>query len=92
MSFFYDFLKYFDIKDIDAKTTITTIVGYGVILIGKIKIKNIDENEISIISNREKIMLYGTELTIKSISKGELVVAGKISKIETEQLWVILFV
>lgn len=86
MSFFNDFLKYFDIKDINAKTTITTIVGYGTIIVGKIKIKNIDENEINILSNKEKVIISGQNLTIKSISKGELVIGGEIKKIETENL------
>ena len=83
MSFFYDFLKYFDISDINTKTTITTIVGYGIIVIGKIKINDINEDGISLISRKDKINIYGNDLKIKSISSGEIVISGNVKNIET---------
>lgn len=92
MSFFYDFLKYFDIKDLDAKITITTIVGIGTIVIGKIKIKNIQENEVKFLANKKVISVFGENLSIKTISKGELVIRGEVKKIEMEWLCQILFV
>lgn len=92
MSFFYDFLKYFDIKDLDAKTTITTIIGLGIVVIGKIKIKNIQENEVKFSANKKVISVCGENLSIKTISKGELVIRGEVKKIEMEWLCQILFV
>lgn len=86
MSFFNDFLKYFDINDINSKTTITEILGHGVIIVGKIKINDIQEDSISLISGRDKIDIFGRELKIKSISKGEIVIAGNIFKIETGEI------
>ena len=83
MSFFYDFLKYFDISDIDAKTTVTNIIGYGVVIIGKIKINDINEDGISLISRKDKINIYGKDLKIKSISSGEIVISGNVKNIET---------
>ncbi|MBQ8426036.1 MAG: YabP/YqfC family sporulation protein [Clostridia bacterium] len=83
MSFFYDFLKYFDISDINTKTTITTIVGYGIIVIGKIKINDIIDDCISLVCGKEKINIYGSCLKIKSISKGEIVISGNVNKVET---------
>ena len=90
MSFFYDFLKYFDLKNLDASTTVTLIVGVGVVIIGKIKIKDISENQIRVTSKKNVISVTGENLNIKSISKGELVIGGNIKNIETEwlcQIW-----
>ena len=82
MSFFYDFFKYFDIKDLVDKTTITTIVGYGAVICGNLKIKEISEDFIYLYSKKDKVKIYGFDLKIKSIAKGEIVVAGKINKCE----------
>lgn len=84
MSFFYDFLKYFDIENLDAKTTISFIVGYGVIVMGKIKIKDISDGMVRILSNKDVFKIIGENLNIKSISKGELVISGKVKNIEME--------
>ena len=84
MSFFYDFLKYFDLKNLDASTTVTLIVGVGAVIIGKIKIKDISENQIRVTSKKNIISVTGENLNIKSISKGELVIGGNIKNIETE--------
>lgn len=86
MSFFYDFLKYFDLTNIDAKTTITNILGYGVIIIGNLKIKDIQEDEIVLNNKREIISIFGKNLIIKSISKGEIIISGNVTKIETGDL------
>ena len=86
MSFFYELCKCFNIDDLSAKTTITTILGYGIMIVGKIKIKDIQEDTISLISNKEKITVLGKDLGIKSISKGELIVSGIISDIKMENI------
>lgn len=91
MSFFYDFLKYFDLKNLDASTTVTLIVGVGAVIIGKIKIKDISENQIRVTSKKNIISVTGENLNIKSISKGELVIGGNIKNIETEWLCRIWF-
>ena len=90
MSFFYELCKCFNIDDLSAKTTITTILGYGIMIVGKIKIKDIQEDTISLISNKEKITVLGKNLVIKSISKGELIVSGIISDIKMENIWKIM--
>ncbi len=86
MSFFYELCKCFNIDDLSAKTTITTILGYGIMIVGKIKIKDIQEDTISLISNKEKITVLGKDLVIKSISKGELIVSGIITDIKMENI------
>ena len=68
------------------KTTITTIVGTGVIVVGNLKINDIQSNSVSLISKKEKIFITGDELKIKSISKGEIVIAGNIKNIDMECL------
>lgn len=90
MSFFYELCKCFNIDDLSAKTTITTILGYGIMIVGKIKIKDIQEDTISLISNKEKITVLGKDLVIKSISKGELIVSGIITDIKMENIWKIM--
>ena len=86
MSFFCDFLKYFDISDISLKTTITIIVGVGISVVGNLKIKDIQNEFIELSSKREIVKIYGQDLTVKSISKGEIVVSGNIKNIEMESL------
>lgn len=86
MSFFYDFLKFFDINDTSLKTTITTIVGTGVMVVGNLKINDIQESSVILGSKKEKIFITGDNLKIKSISKGEIVIAGNVKNIEMESL------
>ena len=87
MSFFNDFLKYFGLNSLDFQTTMTNIIGYGVVIVGKINIKNISENEITFVSNKRKITITGNVLEIKSISKGEIVILGEIENTKVEKLW-----
>ena len=86
MSFFYDFLEYFSIADLNTKTTVTMIVGVGAMIMGNLRLSDIQENSITFVSNKDKIFIIGEELKIKSISKGEVVIAGNIKKVETEDL------
>ena len=86
MSFFCDFLKYFDISDISLKTTITSIVGVGVVVVGNLKIKDIQDDLVILSSKKESVKIYGENLKVKSISKGEIVIEGNIKNIEMETL------
>ena len=86
MSFFCDFLKYFDVSDISLKTTITTIVGVGVAVVGNLKIKDIQDEFIMLSSKKESVKIYGQNLKVRSISKGEIVIEGNIKNIEMETL------
>jgi len=88
MSFFNDFLDYFSIDDMTNKTCITTILGVGVVIVGKIKIENLSEERIELFSGKDKIVINGIDLKIKSVSKGELIVSGNVKNVGSgEDLW-----
>ncbi len=83
MSFFSEFLKFFNIADMKDKTAISYVLGVGLIIEGKYKIDIFSEEEISVTSNKRKIKINGTDLKIKSAAKGELIIFGEITNIET---------
>lgn len=87
MSFFYDFLDYFKVDDLSDKVSIMTVLGVGVMIMGKVKIDNLSEELVELKTKKEKIVIYGNDLKFKTISRGEIVLSGKISKIETGELW-----
>ena len=87
MSFFYDFLDYFKVDDLSDKVLITTVLGVGVMIVGKVKIENLSEELIELKTKKEKITINGTDLKFKTISRGEIVLSGKVFKIETGELW-----
>lgn len=83
MSFFYDYLKYFNLSSLSDKTTITVIVNSGVVVTGNFKISEILDDYIYLSSKKDKVKVYGENLKIMSIAKGEIVISGKVLKIET---------
>lgn len=86
MSFFNDFLDFFKVKDLTNKVSLSMIVGVGLIVVGKIKILNFSEELIEIKADKQKINLYGEELSISTMSKGEIIVAGIVKKIDMGEL------
>ena len=83
MSFFYDFLKYFDVTDLHDKISVTMLVGYGVMIVGNLKLNQITDEFISFSAKKDKLKIFGNNLKINSIAKGEVVIGGDIKKIET---------
>ena len=81
MSFFNDFLESFKIDDSAGKTIVSMIVGVGIMVVGKIKIMNLDDENIVIKSNKDVLKINGEKLKIKSLAKGEIVVSGNITEI-----------
>lgn len=82
MSFFYDLMQTFNLKDLDGKLTISLIFDVGVCVIGKFKLIDINEEEVIIESNKIKYKIVGKNLLVKSISKGEIVISGNVFKLE----------
>lgn len=82
MSFFYDLMQTFNLKDLDGKLTISLIFDVGVCVIGKFKLIDINEEEVIIESNKIKYKIEGKNLLVKSISKGEIVISGNVFKLE----------
>ena len=83
MSFFYDFLKYFDISDLNGKISVTLLVGFGVMIVGDLKLSEITDEFVYFSSKKEKIKIYGHDLKITSIAKGEVVISGNVKNIVT---------
>ena len=81
MSFFNDFLESFKSDDSAGKTIVSMIVGVGIMVVGKIKIMNLDDENIVIKSNKDVLKINGEKLKIKSLAKGEIVVSGNITEI-----------
>lgn len=86
MSFFYDFLESFNIDSMTDKVAISLILGVGVVVVGKIKILHLSEDIIEIKVSKNKVVISGSLLKIKTMSKGEIVVSGNVNKIESGEL------
>ena len=88
MSFFYDFLDNFNLKDLSDKIEINILLGVGVAVVGNVKIKDFSDSIIEIICSKKVLKFVGEKLKISSISKGEIVISGEIFSFETGEKWV----
>ncbi len=89
MSFFNDFLNYFKVDDISSKVSVFAVLGVGIVIMGKFVVVSLDEETIELKSGKDLISVIGKDLKVKSISRGELILSGKLVKVETgEQKWV----
>lgn len=89
MSFFNDFLNYFKVDDISSKVSVFAVLGVGIVIMGKFVVVSLDEETIELKSGKDLISVVGKDLKVKSISRGELILSGKLVKVETgEQKWV----
>lgn len=83
MSFFYDFLDNFNLKDLSDKIEINILLGVGVAVVGNVRIKDFSDSIIEIICSKKVLKFVGEKLKISSISKGEIVISGEIFSFET---------
>lgn len=83
MSFFYDFLDYFKINDLNEKVSVFAVLGVGIVIMGKFTIINLEEEVIELKSGKSFISVHGENMQVKSISRGEIVLSGKLVKVET---------
>ena len=81
MSFFYDVFSYFNISPEEDSNLISFIPNVGVVVYGDYKICDLSAEEIVLLKKNIKVKFNGSELFIKSMSKCEVVIEGKISKI-----------
>lgn len=88
MSFFYDFFDDFNVKDLSDKTEINIVLGVGVAVVGNVKIKDFSESMLEIVCGKKVLKFVGEGLKMSSISKGEIVISGKIFSFETGEKWV----
>lgn len=83
MSFFNDFLNYFKVDDISSKVSVFAVLGVGIVIMGKFVVVSLDEETIELKSGKDLISVVGKDLKVKSISRGELILSGKLVKVET---------
>lgn len=82
MSFFNDIYECFKVTEPSKKITISLVLGEGAVAVGNFKIAAIEGDSIVIKSKAETATIFGESLILRSASRGELVVRGKITKIE----------
>ena len=75
MSFFNDFLESFSIEDFGDKIYCDFIFGEAVKVLANFKVENLSENEIILKCRKTRIKIFGKELKIMSLAKGELEVS-----------------
>ena len=78
MSFFYDFLKSVELNDIANEIIISAVLGTGVMILGNIKVLELNENEIVFSDKKNEYKIVGKNLILNSIAKGELNVKGDV--------------
>ena len=81
MSFFNDFSSLLSLSELKNKTTMSFVIGVGIVVVGKVKINSFDDNFIEIYAEKERVEIKGENLKISSIGYGEIVVSGKIKSI-----------
>lgn len=82
MSFFNDFLDSFSSELHSKKVVFTFVFDVGLMVVGDVRLKDVTADLIQIISGYNEFFVYGHDLVIKSIAKGEMLISGKITKIE----------
>lgn len=85
MSFFNEFFETISLDFDTEKIFCNVVFGVGVRLIGKLKIESMQDTEIILRNKRERIRIYGMQLNISSMSKGEFEIEGNIQGVA--RLW-----
>lgn len=81
MSFFCELFDCFKIDDMSKYLSISMILGVGLVIVGNFKIVRLEEENIIIDSKNKEVSIEGKSLSIKSVSKGELIINGNVTKI-----------
>ena len=78
MSFFNDLFKEIGVMQESEKLSVTVAFGKGAYVFGDYKILALTESEIVVMIKKKSYKIYGENLKIKTMSKGELLVEGKV--------------
>lgn len=78
MSFFYDFLDEIGIGD-NKDFYCFIVFGKGVSFVGNYKIISMEQQEIELEIKKKIYVISGSDLSVKSMGKGEIVIRGNIS-------------
>ena len=78
MSFFNEIFKEIGISNLSENLSFSVVFGKACYVFGDYKILALTENEIVVMAKKKSYKIYGDNLKIKTMSKGELVVEGKV--------------
>lgn len=79
MSFFNDFLKNVEIDDVKNEIIVSAVVGNKLMILGNMKVLELNENEIVISDKKYIYKIIGKGLILSSMAKGELNIKGDVS-------------
>jgi len=78
MSFFNDFFREIGVMQESEKLSVTLVFGKGAYVFGDYKILALTESEIVVLVKKKAYKIFGQNLKIKTMSKGELVIVGRV--------------
>ena len=78
MSFFNSFLKEIGISDLENKTSCSMVFGKAAMIVGVYKIVSMQEYEIVVCVEKINYKIWGNNLKIKTMSKGEIIISGNV--------------
>ena len=82
MSFFNEFINFFKVDDMSGKISVSMVVGLGAVVVGDVRVIEISAQNILLQSKRQSVNVVGDSLEISSLSKGEILIEGNVSKVD----------
>ena len=82
MSFFNEFINFFKVDDLSGKISVSMVVGLGAVIVGDVRVIEISPENILLQSKRQSVNVVGESLEISSLSKGEILIEGNVSKVD----------
>ena len=82
MSFFNEFINFFKVDDMSGKISVSMVVGLGAVIVGDVRVIEISAQNILLQSKRQSVNVVGDSLEISSLSKGEILIEGNVSKVD----------
>ena len=82
MSFFNEFINFFKVDDMSGKISVSMVVGIGAVIVGDVRVIEISAQNILLQSKRQSVNVVGDGLEISSLSKGEILIEGNVSKVD----------
>lgn len=82
MSFFNDFFESISLDENENNIKCNVVFGVGVRVFGLHKIESMDEMEIVLKNKKTRLRIYGNELTISSLARGEVEISGFVQGVQ----------
>lgn len=85
MSFFNDFFESISFEDNENNIKCNIVFGVGVLVFGVQKLESMQETEIVLRNKKNRLRVYGNNLMISSMSRGEVEISGLVQGVQ--KLW-----